>query len=296
MPCLSDNTHAERGHNIGPIAYAAPVPRAIQGLIGFLFTVLCASPWTAHAASPERIAAWVAAVESGDPTQALVAIDELSKQPVAVRVPLFADLVRKGQPDPITEHLVLTLGASRSDLALTTLQRAAQHRLASIRVAAQHALSNFRDRADVAALVANGLRDSDPTVRAAAADSLVSMNAVTEVNALLVAFDRGVPEAAVALGTLADDNMLVAFTAFLGRKPIEHMLAGYRAWLLRRDVAINTKLAIVATLEDVSGVTVKRFLQAFADSDDKALAPELRRAIAATIARIPEPHARSTQP
>jgi len=254
---LSDNTHARSGHNNRPIAYAAHVSRAVHALFCSLFLLSYATPLAAQTATTKRV------------------------------MQVVADLA-DGRPDADAERLVLELGALRSDLGLDALRAAMLHRVVAVRIAALRALGNFVERADVAQQVARGLRDSDPLVRAAAAGALASMNARTEVGTLLIAFDRGVPEAAVAIGQLGDDNTLTAYNAFLGRQPIALMLAGYHAWLTRSDVRLETKLSIVATLENVAGVTVKRFLQSLIGSDALGDDAVLRRAIATTISHIPE--------
>lgn len=204
------------------------------------------------------------------------------------RVTVILAALADGPPDASAERLVLELGALRSDVGLHALREAMAHRVAAIRIAALRALGNFSNRPDIAQQVALGLRDSDPLVRAAASEALVTMNARAQVDTLLVAFRRGVPEAASAIGKLGDDNALASFTAFLGRKPLEQMLAGYHAWLTRDDVGTATKLSIVATLEDVAGLTVKRFLQALVDVGTLGSDTALQQALTATIGRIPE--------
>ena len=182
---------------------------------------------------------------------------------------------------------LLALGATRSDAALEALRQGMRHRVATVRVAAIQGLANFTARPEVAALVAVGLRDHDPLVRGQAAQALVAMGAREQVEALMLAFERGVGEAAIAVGALGQDHHLPTFTSFLGKKPIAEMLAGYRAWLSRGDVSEATKIQIVATLEEMAGITVKRFLQELL-SGAGLTEPSVRRAVSNTITRIPE--------
>jgi len=208
----------------------------------------------------------------------------------APRRPSIAALVQtleQGPSDEQAEEALLALGSTRSDTALDALRQGMRHRVATVRVAALQGFSNFRARPDIAAHVALGLRDHDPLVRGQATRTLVAMDAREQVEALMLAFERGVAEAAIAIGALGQDHHLPTFTSFLGKKPIAEMLAGYQAWLTRRDVSEATKIQIVATLEEMAGLTVKRFMQELL-SGEALTEPGVRRAVSNTITRIPE--------
>lgn len=208
----------------------------------------------------------------------------------AQRRPAVSGLVQaleQGPSDAQAVEALRALGTTRSDAALDALRQGMRHRVATVRVAAIQGLASFTARPDVAAQVALGLRDHDALVRGQAAQALVAMGAREQVEALLLAFDRGVAEAAIAVGALGQDHHLPTFTSFLGKKPLAEMLAGYQTWLSRRDVSEATKIQIVATLEEMAGLTVKRFLQELLSSEGPT-EPSVRRAVSNTIARIPE--------
>ncbi len=289
---MSDNTRPGNRHNIGRVcAYAAPVSRAIHCLRGGLcWVLLVTAPMSAfgQAVGSPRLQKLMSAARSNDLAVATTAIDDIAKTPTAGSVVGLITLLSEGRADAVTERLVLALGTTRSDAALNALRETQRHRVASIRVATLSALTHFISRPDVEALVAQGLRDHDATVRAAAARALATMQARGQVDVLLLAFDRGVPEAADAIGTLASDAQLPAFNAFLTRKPLAHMLNGYRAWLVRDDVSETTKLSIVATLEEIASIAIKRFLQSVLDSGALANEANVQRAVATSIGRIRE--------
>jgi hypothetical protein len=135
-----------------------------------------------------------------------------------------------------------------------------QHRRPAARLLAYRGLAQIPGPLSDEAL-ARGLRDSDAAVRGLCATQLGERNARAHAELLLRALERGVPEAAVAIGKLGDASMVARYDALLQRLPIDVMLGGYAEFLKRSDLAESTKLEIVARLGEVAGVVVKRFLE-----------------------------------
>ena len=137
-------------------------------------------------------------------------------------------------------------------------------------------------------LLAQGLRDSDSAVRGTCARRLGERKASSQIDVLLRAFERGVPEAAVAVGRIADAATSARFHAQLGHAPIVLMLSGYEPLLLRADVDEATKLDVIARLGEVASISVKRFLERMLVEHDWSAQPRLRSTLADTARRIDE--------
>lgn len=176
-----------------------------------------------------------------------------------------AKLLERGHTDAVTDRALETLGALGTPAAGPVLGQYAHHRRVAARARAFTALARVAgsDRA-LRELVASGLRDSAPEVRAAAARALETLKAKEATPVLLKALGRGVPEAAVTLGAIGDASSLDGYNAYLRKQPLDVMLAGYERYLLRQDLNDKVKLDVIARLEDVSGPAVLRFMSAFA--------------------------------
>ena len=176
-----------------------------------------------------------------------------------------AKLLDQGHGDAVTDRALETLGALGAPGAGPILSQYTQHRRPEARARAFAALGRVAgsDRG-LRELVANGLRDSVPEVRAASARALEVLRAREATPLLLRALGRGVPEAAVTLGAIGEPSSLEAYSAYLRKQPLDVMLSGYERYLQRSDLSEESKLDIVARLEDVAGPAVLRFLSAVA--------------------------------
>jgi HEAT repeat protein len=112
----------------------------------------------------------------------------------------------------------------------------------------------------IPALLEQGLRDSDRTVRGAAALALGDLEASQSLDTLFLAFERGVVESAIAIGKIGGADSVARFDEFLGRQPLGVMLSGYEHYLRRDAIPIATKRQIVERLGEVASRMVKRFL------------------------------------
>ncbi|MEM9075361.1 MAG: HEAT repeat domain-containing protein, partial [Myxococcota bacterium] len=141
-------------------------------------------------------------------------------------------------------------------------------------------------------LLERGLRDSDRSVRGAAALALGEIGADGSLDTLFIAFERGVIEAAIAIGKLGNRQAVERYDGFLGNEPLGVMLSGYGEFLRRRDIPFATKKGIVERLGEVAGVMVRRFLgEYFATLPERTRNREIRELkslLEETIARIPE--------
>jgi HEAT repeat protein len=225
--------------------------------------------------------------QSRDQVELLMLLDELGKRepeaPKAARA--VSELLATGQADVVTDHALETLGRLGVREGREALIAYTHHRRAETRRRAYTALAQLKD-ASAASVESQGLRDSAPEVRSAAALALGELRASAAAPDLLRALGRGVHEAAAALGKLGDAASVDAYGAYLGKQPLDVMLAGYANYLQRADLRDAVKLRIVAALEDVSGSAVKRFLSELIANNKPPRSPELQRAMVAAVSRI----------
>jgi HEAT repeat protein len=206
-----------------------------------------------------------------------------------------AKLLERGHTDAVTDRALEALGAFGTPAAGPVLGQYAHHRRVAARARAFTALARVAgsDRT-LRELVASGLRDSAPEVRAAAARALETLKATEATPVLLKALGRGVPEAAVTIGAIGDSSSLDGYNAYLRQQPLDVMLAGYERYLLRPDLSEKLKLDVIARLEDVSGPAVLRFMSAL--TRRQQLPAAVRQAASASTLRIAKAQGQAAKP
>jgi HEAT repeat protein len=224
------------------------------------------------------------------------AIDQLTVISDAQCVPPLAELLRSGQPDAVTDRALDALRAIGHASSIEVLTEFTHHRRAGARRRAYRALAAIEDRR-IPALIEAGLRDSDREVRSSSALALGTMGSRSSLELLFRAFDRGVIEAATAIGQLGNEGSVERFDGYLGRVPLSVMLAGYDQYLRRTDINEETKLGIVTRLGEVSGRQVREFLSAYLGTFGARDRSRLRQTVMDTLTRIPiEGDTRRTAP
>lgn len=230
-----------------------------------------------------------ARLNSSNADEVREAIDLLSVIDHPSVVPHLATLLRSGRSDEVTDRALTALEGLAHPSSIDVLVEFTHHRRARARRLAYEALAAIEDRR-VPALLEQGLRDSDRTVRGNAARSLGEIGARGSVDTLFVAFDRGVVEAAISIGKLGDRASITRYNEHLGRVPLSVMLSGYHEYLRRNDVAEEVKVDIVNRLGEVSGPLVRAFLQRYLDTfptTGRASRSRVRTVVIDTLRRIP---------
>lgn len=244
---------------------------------------------TGKVASTRRTETVTERLYAEDATVARVAIDELARQRRGKAASVLEAFLRYGQPDELTDYALKTLVALRDPSAKGLLIEFSRHRRPAARLSAYQGLAAIGSTS----AVSQGLSDSDAAVRAAAALALVKLDARAELPRLFTALERGVPEAAAAIGTWGDDASARRFTGYIQHLPLSVMLSGFRIFLSRVDISEEPKLDIVTALGEKSVRDAKQFLREISACSAIKKLPRLRKAIAVTIARIKEPAASS---
>lgn len=217
------------------------------------------------------------------------AIDLLSVIDHPSVVPHLAELLRSGRSDEVTDQALVALKGLAHPSSIDVLVEFTRHRRARARRLAYQALAAIEDRR-VPELLEQGLRDSDRNVRATVARDLGEIGARGSVDTLFVAFDRGVVEAAIAIGKLGDRRSLARFNEHLGQVPLSVMLSGYQEYLRRSDIPDEVKIDVVNRLGEVSGPMVRAFLQRYLDTfptRGRASRSRVRTVVIDTLRRIP---------
>jgi HEAT repeat protein len=225
-------------------------------------------------------------LRSASPDEVRAAIDDLTVIGEPQCVPPLVELLRSGQPDAVTDRALDALRTIRHASSLEILSEFTHHRRASARRRAYRALAVIEDRR-VPALLEAGLRDSDREVRSNCALALGTIGSRGSLELLFRAFDRGVIEAATAIGQLGDEASIGRFDGYLGRVPLSVMLAGYEQYLRRSELGEEARIGIVTRLGEVSGRQVREFLGTYLGTFGDRDRSRLRQTVMDTLSRIP---------
>lgn len=177
----------------------------------------------------------------------------------------IAERIRRGLPPPLLDIAIATLSVLGSRDAGPVLLELTHHRRPAVRVAAVQAIAATRPAGGERAL-ASALADAEEGVRAAAALALGEMGASGALDPLFQALERGIPEAATAIGQLARAAEIERFLGYLGRLSFELVTPALREMLLRDDLAERARLTIVRSVAELASPGARAFLEQLVDS------------------------------
>lgn len=251
-----------------------------------LVAVAIASSLTAApgAAQRLRLADAQRMLQAGDADEVRMGIEALGTLGGNRAVAPLAARIRQGLPPDLLDMAVETLGLLGEASAGPVLFELTHHRRPEVRRAAIEAIVSCRPRGAAAALV-TALGDPDPRVRASAALGLGQLGASDALDPLFHAFDRGVLEAATAIGQLADAAAVRRLAGYLGRVPFDALAPAFNEIFARRDVSEEVKLDLVGRIEELATPEVRGYLGELAEALPDG---RLRSAVAAATLRIGE--------
>lgn len=196
----------------------------------------------------------------------------------------IAQRIRRGLPADVLDSAIDSLAALGRREAGPVLFELTSHRRATVRARAIDALVAVQAQGADRALV-SALSDGDPSVRSAAALGLGRLGARSASNELFLALERGVLEAATALGQVVDAAGVDRLLGFLGRVPLDALTPGFDELFARTDVPDRSKLAVIGRLEGLATPEVRTYLATTAE-----VLPDgaVRRAAEAAAQRIVE--------
>ncbi|HEU4405468.1 MAG TPA: HEAT repeat domain-containing protein [Polyangiaceae bacterium] len=217
----------------------------------------------AAAEPPPDLRAIEARLRGRDPEALAAALAEAARAGAAaspLRPPIEA-LAARGLPPPLALAALDALGAIGARESVPLLRRYLRHRRADLRLGALRALRRAGGPAAVAAL-RPALDDPDARVRGEAASALADLGATDATDDLYRALDRGVPEAAPALGRLCHASACDGLGGRLFAQPFSLLAPGCEALLFRpaAEVPDAQKVALLRRLHDLPPADVHRFV------------------------------------
>jgi HEAT repeat protein len=201
------------------------------------------------------------ALESGDETRTLAALDEIELSGDRKAAPLVDALLNRGATSKLLLRALGVAGALGQESSSAALAPYVKHRAPDVRRAAAQSLTRTKGPVAVQAL-RQALRGSDPALRGTAADGLGALGAKDAVPDLFVVLPREVPEAAGAIGTLCSNEDCKKFVALLGKLPFDVMQSGFLPLLLRssQEVPDSLKIQLIEELRRLATVKANELL------------------------------------
>ncbi len=232
--------------------------------------------------APAKLRPILSDLASSDVGKVRHAIGELQQDgsPYAART--LEAFVRRGPPGPALVPAIRALGSLHRPESIGVILDLTRHRRADARVAAAEGLSNYREARSASAL-GRLLSDPDADVRGAAASSLSTAGTRATVGLLFRALERHIDEAATGIGRLGNAEEVSRLAGMLGRLPLETLLPGLEAAILRADLSAAARVDVVRKLGALQTPEVKEFLERVQLAVPTAA---VREAMAAEAARI----------
>lgn len=202
----------------------------------------------------------IAMLDSRNPAEVETAIQSfgLIGSPRAVE-PLAAR-IRRGLPPELLLAAIDTLTVLGRPEAGPILFELVAHRRPEVRLRVVQGIAACNPRGADRALI-SAVSDSSASVRAAAATALGELRATSAMDTLFLAWEREVPEAAVALGRIATRAEVPRILEHLGRLPFTLMRMVLAELLIRTDLAERSRLDIIARLGELATGEVRSFLE-----------------------------------
>jgi len=194
-------------------------------------------------------------------------------------------LLEKGPADKVTEAALDALGAISNPDAIPILIEFMHHRRPKVRIIAVNAIAEIKDPR-VSAALKTALSDSDSNVRKAAAYAIGRYGDTSAIDILFKAFDRNVPEAAIAIGQIGGQDAMERLASYLGKAPLKDLLPGFSQFLGRAEFPLKGKLDIVDKLTELAGPEVKEFLKQYASTLPADAPLKLRQKVQGAIESI----------
>ncbi|HYP87959.1 MAG TPA: HEAT repeat domain-containing protein [Polyangiaceae bacterium] len=220
------------------------------------------------------------ALESGDESQAVAALDTIGKSGDPAGAPLVEQLLGRGASATLLSRAIETLGILAQPSSATALAPYAQHRTPELRRAALRAL--IATKSPLAGdVLRRALHGNDASQRAIAARGLGELNVRAAVPELFSVLPKDVAEAAQSLGVLCVRAECEKFTELLGRLRFEVMESGIVPLLLRpqADVPDELKLKLIERLRRMATQPANQLLQTALAQFPADGSPQVKRGI-----------------
>ncbi|MBN1770622.1 MAG: HEAT repeat domain-containing protein [Deltaproteobacteria bacterium] len=200
-------------------------------------------------------------------------------------------LLRAGPPDELTHAAIQALGAISDPDSVDVLIEYTRHRRPRVRRLAVQSIAQIRDARvndKVNEALRNALRDSNDRVRGVAAIALGEHGDRGALDLLFLAFERNVPEAAIAIGKLGGTAEAERLAGFLGQRQLSEILPGFDEFLRRSNFSDDAKVDLIHKLEEIAGPDVKRFLANLVASPPPGLSQKVKDEAQRVVRIIPD--------
>jgi HEAT repeat protein len=267
-------------------------------LVGCLVAPTALAQGRGGSEAPERppvdraaLDAAIAGLQDVDLVTVLNSIGQLAEFADARAAQPLIRLLRAGPPDDVTHAAIQALGAISDPDSVDVLIEYMRHRRARVRRLAVQSIamitaSRVADKVNEA--LRQALRDSNDRVRGAAAMALGEHGDRGALEVLFLAWERNVPEAAVAIGKLGGAAEAQRLAGFLGRRQLSEILPGFDEFLRRSDFSDDAKIDLIHRLEETAGPDVKRFLTNLVASPSLGLSQKVKDEAQRVIRIIPD--------
>jgi len=224
------------------------------------------------------------ALESGDETRTLAALDEIELSADGKAAPLVDGLLSRGANSKILLRALGVAGALGQEPSSMAIAPYVKHRAAEVRRAAAQSLTRTKGPVAVQALRL-ALHGSDAALRGVAADGLGALGAKDAVPDLFIVLPKETPEAAGAIGTLCSSDDCKKFVALLGKLPFDVMQSGFLPILLRTgpEVPDSLKIQLIEQLRKLATAKANELLSTALTSFPANGNPKVKAAIDAAL-------------
>ncbi len=196
-------------------------------------------------------------------------------------------LLARGATADVTKAAFEALSAIGAPTSSAAVRPYVQSRVGELRVAALRALAATKGPEAIAAL-REGLRAADPKVRSYAAAGLGAIGADEALPDLFLALDRGVAEAAAAIGQTCGPDACRKLAAKIGTIAFDLARTGLDPILLRTPpLPDDVLIPIVGRVRELGTPEAGRYLVDVAAQWPASGSKKVKQAIDAAIASIP---------
>lgn len=209
------------------------------------------------------IRAIMALLTSADPLEVREGFLEMERlgSKAAPAVTTGNSVLARGLPAELAAVALRALAKVGQESSSRVIRPYLHHRQVELRREAVRALVGTKGQ-----VAKDGLRralsDPDPEVRGVAATGLGDLGAAEHVDALLVALDQGVFQAAASVGKLCSPEQCEVYASRMGRVAFEVMASGFEPMLFRdaKQISDEQKIRIVGRVRDVGTEQAREFL------------------------------------
>ncbi len=211
-----------------------------------------------------RVRAIIALLTSADPSEVREGYLEMERMGTKAvpAVTTANDVLARGLTAELAAIALRSLATVGQESSSRVIRPYLHHRQVELRREAVRALMGTKGQ-----VAKDGLRralsDRDAEVRGMAATGLGELGAAEHVDALLVALDQGVLQAAASVGKLCSPDQCEGYSSRMDKVAFEVMASGFEPILFReaKQMPDDQKIRVVERVRDVGTEQAREFLR-----------------------------------